>query len=299
MIPDQIVARLFRELYEQILKKETDYSINIFLCGASPDRKESIRKDIQGRIKNLPKFNIVLPEWIFGGLLLNKQHNLLELEHELAADVDVIVLPLEGYGTMAELGAFASFPDLTKKIIVVNKDTHRHNKRSFINIGPIELIRSQDKGNIIYYTDNSYSNMLDDVYRRLLHFRRHRAKKEIKNLFTLSRFLLYVIAIFQPITKEEIEKYSKNWNADVQEHYIDPALEILSKNGNIRTDPGEDQETFRLTSEGHNYVHEKKCRELGIMRLVSEKRSEVLRFQNRKIKTFNMDRERERLLDVS
>lgn len=299
MIPDQIVAKLFRELYEQILKKEIDYSINIFLCGASQDRKASIRKDIYDRIKDLPKFNVVFPEWIFGGLLLNKQYNLLELERELAADVDVIVLPLEGYGTMAELGAFASFPDLTEKIIVVNEDKYRHNKRSFINIGPIELIRSQDKRNIIYYADNSRSNMLDDVYGRLRHFRRHHAKKNIKNLFTLSRFLLYVIAIFQPITKEEIEKYSKNWNADVQKHYIDPALEILSRKGNIRTDPREDRETFRLTSEGHNYVHEKKCRELGIMRLVSEKRSEVLRFQNRRIKTFNMNRERERLLDVS
>ena len=207
MIPIEIAVRLFKELYEQILKKETDYSINIFLCGARPGTEASIRNDIHDRIKNLPKFNVVFPEWIFGGLLLNKQYNLLKLERELVEDVDVIVLPLEGCGTMAELGAFASSPDLAKKIVVVNKDKYRHNRSSFINIGPIELIRSEDKGNIIYYADNSHSRMLDDVFRRLRYFRKHRVGKDIKNLFTLSRFLLYVVAIFQPITKEEIERY--------------------------------------------------------------------------------------------
>lgn len=299
MIPDQIVAKLFKELHERILKKEDDKSINIFLCGAKPDKKDSIRNKIHNRIKNLARIKIVFPEWIFSNLLFNKKYNLLTLEQELAGDVDAIILPLEGYGTLAELGAFASFSDLTKKIIVVNEDKHKHNNRSFINIGPIELIRSQDKKNIIYYTKNSLGNMLDDVHRRLLYFRRQHAKKDIKNLFTLSRFLLYVIAIFQPITKEEIEKHFKNWNADVRKHYIDPSLEILSQEGNIKTDPLEDQETFRLTSEGHHYVYEKKCHELAITKVVSRIRSEVLHFQNRRIKTFNINKERERLLEVS
>lgn len=300
MISSQIVTRLLKELYERILKEDADYSINIFLCGATPDKEDSIRSQINNRIKDFTKFNIVFPESIFSNLLFSKQYNLLTLEQELAKDVDVIILPIEGYGTMAELGAFASFPDFTKKIIVVNENKHKYNKRSFINIGPIELIRSQNKKNIIYYAKDSLGKMLDDVYRRLLYYsRRQQTKKEIKNLFTLSRFLLYVIAVFQPITKEEIEKHLKNWNARIPEYYIDPGLQILSQKGNIKMDFQEDQETYRLTSEGYHYVYDELCRQLGVRKVVSKLRSEVLHFQNRRIKTFDINKERERLLEVS
>lgn len=301
MIPDQIVKELLKEVHERILKKKDDYSINIFLCGAKQDEKNSIRKRIQDsiEIRNSALFNIYLPEELFYNLLPNKRYNLLHLEQQLASDVDVIILPLEGYGTVTELGAFASSPDLIEKMVVINNERYKRKHRSFINIGPIELVRSKNKKNIIYYVDHSLDGMIHDVYKRLLHFRRQPKKRDIKNLFTFSKFLLYLIAIFQPITKGEIEKHLKTWGVGIREHYIDPALQILSQRGNISMDPVRSQETYSLTSEGNYYVYEKLCHELKLTKVVSKMRSEILHFQNRKIKVFDLDKEREKLLGIS
>ena len=298
MIPDQITTKILEKVYKRIFCRDFDNSINVFLCGANPDKAESLRNLIHKRIKDYAKFNIVFPESILGNLLFKTQYNLLTLEKELAEDVDAIVLPLEGYGTMAELGAFASFPELTKKIIVVNKDAHKR-ERSFINMGPIGLIRSKNKKNIIYYDDNSRDEMLDNVYKRLLYFTRQEAKKDIKNLFSLSRFLLYVIAIFQPIRKKEIETYLENWNVGIPEHYVDPGLEILCNKKNIKIDYLQDKVIYILTSEGHHYVYDNLLRQLGSVKEVCKIRSEVLNFQNRSAETFDMNREREKLLEVS
>ena len=142
-------ASVLKYIYVLVFNREIDHSLNIFLCGLNPDKGESIRTRIFERIKNNPKFNIVYPEWLFSNLLASKEHNLLDLEKELASNVDVIIIPLEGLGTIAELGSFASFSELTNKIIVINNEKYKFNK-SFVNQGPINLIRSRNKKNIIY-----------------------------------------------------------------------------------------------------------------------------------------------------
>jgi len=298
MIPDEVVIKLFDKVYTQIFLQNEDNSINIFLCGANPEKAESLRNQIYQKIKPITKLNIVFPELIFSNLLYDKQHNLLTLENELAADVDIIVLPLEGYGTVAELGAFASFEKLIKKIIVINKSKYKHN-RGFINIGPIRLIRSANTKHIIYYDDNSIDStneMLDRIHKRLLYSRKQETKKNIKNLLTFSRFLLYIVAFFQPITEEEIKAYLKKWDPDIPEHYINPGLEILCEKDNIERDHRQDKVIYTLTSEGHNYVYEDLFRTLNILKESSKMRSEILYFQNRKIKKFDINRERGRFL---
>lgn len=297
MIPHQITTEVLKDVHERIFSKEVDNSINVLLCGANPESPGSMRALIHKRIEDDAKFNVVFPESIFSNLLFGRRHNLLTLEKELAEDVDAIVLPLEGYGTMAELGAFTSFPEFAKKVVVINKDRYKH-QRSFINMGPIGLIRSENKKNLIYTDNESNGGMVDKVYRRLLYFRRQEAKKDIRNLFTLSRFLLYLVAVFQPIRKEDIEIYLKKWNTDIPPHYVDPGLEILREKGNVKIDLLRDQRVYVLTGEGHRYFYETLLGQLGRIKELCRIRSEILSFQNTRRRTFDFAGGREKLLEA-
>jgi len=138
--------------------------------------------------------------------------------------------------------------------------------------------------------------MLDKIHKRLLYSRKQETRKNIKNLFIFSRFLLYVVAFFQPITEEETKAYLKKWSPDIPEYYIDPGLELLCGKDNIEMDHRQGKVVYTLTSEGHNYVYEDSFRTLNILKESSKIRSEILYFQNRKIKKFNINRERGRFL---
>ncbi|HUU87095.1 MAG TPA: retron St85 family effector protein [Candidatus Glassbacteria bacterium] len=294
VIPIPVVKKLLKQIYIHIFKRDEDFSLNIFLCGAKMEKQESLRAKLYKIIKNEARLNIAFPEFLFSNLLSENNYNLLTLEKELAKSVDVIVLPIESLGTIAELGSFASFRDLTMKIIVINDEKYKLEK-SFINMGPLSLIKSQNKKNVIYYNDSSKDAIISSVAERLKHMHQRISRKDVKNLFNLSRFLLYTIALMQPVTRQEIELYLKEWRKSVPILYVDPCLELLCTKNNIEISYSGNIEKYCLTSQGHNYVFEKLFRKMNIIKEFSALRSNVLEFRNRK-EPFDISRAKGRYL---
>lgn len=302
--------RILEDIYKKIFLREQDYTINIFLCGAKNMEKDTVRFLIYEEIKDNSKYNVIFPEWLFSNLLVKKEYNLLKLEHELASQVDAIVLPLEGYGAIAEIGAFSSINELVGKIIVINKKKYKR-ESSFINLGPIKLILNENKENVIYI-DNNHINKLDNekenakikkmILQRIKSLRKVESKHEIKNLFNLSRFILNVIAIFQPILKKEIVNLLKKFRKNIPPYYVEPCLEILLEKGKVDRDvkcfKDNYEECYTLTKSGHNYIYEDLLNKLKIVKPFSIIRSQVLSYKNSNKKNIDLDEEFKSFLET-
>lgn len=287
-IPDY--DSIISNIYTNIFLKEVDSSINVFLCGASTQDENSIRGVIYSNIENDSQFNVVFPEWLFGSLLNRKKYNLLELENMLADNVDVIVLPLEGLGTYAELGAFASNAKLRDKIIIINDIKYEHTK-SFITEGPVKLISEAKRSNIYYFQD--YFNKIDaeKIINKMRYMHSKISKYELDKLFNLARFINYLVAIFQPIQEDKIRSFLIQLNINVKIDLIKPCIEILIKKKivtkEVRILDGKPVDEYSLSEKGHYYIYEDLLRRLNLVKNFGRMRARVLNFNNRKLNVLN------------
>lgn len=251
-------VKVLNEIYFKLYQRDIDYSLNIFLCGAETTKKASIRDLINIEFKKDAKFNSVYPEFIFASLYGKGGYNLLELEDELAKNVDLIVLPLEGIGTYCELGAFSVNKDLLPKIILIN-DKQYEKSKSFINFGPIDLIKKRNPSNIIYFQEGKEKDIIEDVINKVRSKRfEKKISYELENIFNLSRFILYLIALFQPINLKEIKRLIKILNkGKINSKHITSAIQILTQKNRIEIDIDSLlEEVYSLSEDGHNYVYE-------------------------------------------
>lgn len=289
--------KILDEVYSKLYQREVDFSLNIFLCGAETNKRDSIRDLLNIEFKKDVKFNAVYPEHIFASLYGRGGHNLLELEDELAKYVDIIVLPLEGIGTYCELGAFAVNKNLLPKILIINNSKYKRQK-SFINLGPVDLVKKKNPNNIIYYKEGNEKEIISEVVDKL---KSKRLDKEItydlENLFNLSRYVLYLIAIFQPLGKPQLEKLlKKSEQGKIKSKYIDSAIQILIQKNRIEQDIDSKslQPRFTLSVDGHNYVYEELIDKLKVKKDFTILRSEVINSQYKRHKR-NLSKE-EKLL---
>ena len=121
----------------------------------------------------------------------------------------------------------------------------------------------------------------------------------MNNLFNLSRFILYIVSLYQPIKKIQLEEMIKEYDDSIPLYYIDPSLEILFQKSLIETIDGEVDEIFELTDEGHKFVNEGLLYRLRIVRSFSSLRTKLLSDARKQNKQFNMERERNRILVAS
>lgn len=131
----------------------------VFLCGANLKKVDSVRSKIDEIFTTFYdyQYEIIYPEDIFEELLSGPGHeSILSLENLLVESVDAVVLIPESAGSFAELGAFSNNIKLREKIVCI-QDVKRENQKSFINLGPIKLIKQSKKGKIIKI---DYSNLL-------------------------------------------------------------------------------------------------------------------------------------------
>ncbi len=281
-------AKIVREIYDKLYKRDVDFSLNIFLCGAETKNRNSLRELLNNELKKDAKFNVVYPEYIFANLYKKGKFNLMDLENDLARYVDIIVLPLEGVGTFCELGAFAVNEALLPKIIAIN-DTKYTNIKSFVNLGPIDLIRKNNENNLITYEKGKEREVVPKIVNRI---RMQRFEKiisyDLENLFNLSRFILYLIAFFQPVNKGVINNLlsTVDKGGRVKSKYTDSSIQILIQKNRIEqkiiTTPFE--EAYVLSEEGHMYVYEELIKKLKVQRNFSNIRSEIIndRYKPRK-----------------
>lgn len=287
---------IIRKIYSQLYKKDIDYTLNIFLCGADTGRTDSFRHLLNIEFQKHARFNVVYPEFIFATLLNQKDSNLLELEDELATYVDLIIIPLEGQGTLAEIGAFSVNKKLLPKIIAIN-DIRYKNAKSFINLGPIDLIKKNNSNNLFYFTEGKEKDILKDLVDSISSKRIPKKDSyNLENIFNLSRYLFYLIAIFQPLTKKEmfnkLNQLSESLEiSKIKLKYIDISLQILVQKNRIEKDIDSDfKEIYSLSEEGHYYVYEELLPKLKIVKEFSDIRLNILSNQIKKKKK-NMDKE--------
>jgi hypothetical protein len=285
-------------IYSEIFLKAADSTVNIFLCGSRSAGPDSIRTLLYEALRHYGKMNVLFPEWLFSDLLAKHEHDLLTLEHELADSVDMVIIPLEGTGTIAELGAFASLPTLRPRIIVVNDAKYKW-QSSFISLGPIKLIRKEQPSNIMYYDTDNKGATVDRVVSRLKYMKKREQKSGLDNLFNLSRFMMFVIGIFQPVSKQSIRDILLGWNKQVKDHHIEPGLNILVKNEIVITDIKNYEEHFSLTEKGHNYVFENILLTLNKVKPFNKIRLRVINDRCKRRRRVNIEKEREKLLVVS
>ncbi len=158
-----------RIILDQVYKRAFDYKTSIFLCGASKNSPDSVRAQVDRMLRAWRfsyRYDLVYSEDLFDELLFGQNHqDLLTLENILADSVDAIVLIIESYGAVAELGAFAGSESLRKKSVCVVDRKYKLSK-SFINYGPVRLLKDKGEG-VTLFVDYSKIGDTDESIRRL------------------------------------------------------------------------------------------------------------------------------------
>lgn len=218
----------FREIVEkhEIWQPTEDIQF-VFLCGANispgtPSKRRQVLLDFSD--KNLPHAKFFLAESMFK-ILQAEGHktNLLDIENEVSAFADFIIVVLESESAFCELGAFATHPELRKKIIVINNSNHKQSE-SFINLGPVKAINEISNGShILYYKmeENGKINgdAIGDIFKELYDIihkkpktRRTRVEKHNPNEnFTKEslRFIHDLIYFSSPVSVPELSRILK------------------------------------------------------------------------------------------
>lgn len=146
------VAQLVYGIARELL---VDRDLAVFLCGASVENHESLRRKLKKAMlagsRGGRRVQIYYPEDLYSQLLFDpKMADLLSLENKLATNADAVVVVTESIGAICELGAFANSDLLRPKLVAVIDEQHR-SRRSFIISGPVKLLVGLDKQHVVFH----------------------------------------------------------------------------------------------------------------------------------------------------
>ncbi|MCD0490596.1 retron St85 family effector protein [Pedobacter sp. MC2016-14] len=260
-----ITDRIMKYIFEPARNSKT----TIFLCGKDISDLSSIRykiSDLLGTILWYGDYDIIYPEDIFETLLYkSNSEDLLSLENLLADSVDVVVVIPESAGSFAELGAFANNEKLRKKMVCV-LDKKYHKDKSFINQGPVKLLKRTNHKAVVHvdpellntptstligFPSITRNPELEKVVSAIRNVKKNISKSEKKlTLLSVDRFLLPAIYLLEPVGKMTLT----HMTAIVTENEIfassitETALSMLIKKRWVQSTA----EGYRLTSSGVN-----------------------------------------------
>lgn len=185
----------------------------LFICGGE-EKSCSNRGTLENYIKRHHKeyltFRAELAWEVISNSKNSKNVNALALEEWLADFSDIVIILVESYGTVAELGAFSLSNGLRKKLLPI-LDKRFERDLSFINTGPVMWVNNDSKFNPAIYTDfSTILTCIPEINERLA--RKSRSTFSEENSYgnyryspkVLLFFLLYVIASLGPIPSKEI-----------------------------------------------------------------------------------------------
>lgn len=217
-----IIAKKIRE---NIFKPAISFKTTIFLCGADISKTTTTRFKIAEALKDSfwysMHYDLIYPEDIFDELLYSSDSSdLLSLENLLADSVDAVVIIPESAGSFAELGAFANNEKLRNKLICVIDVKYKKDK-SFINQGPVKLIKSANKDAVVYIEEaklgkTDYSKIesflylsrdreIEKILSAIRKAKKMSSKEEARiTLLQLDKFLLPTIYLLEPVAKQTL-----------------------------------------------------------------------------------------------
>lgn len=276
----KIVAEFIRDniFVPSFSKKRT-----VFLCGGNLKVKHTGRYKMAKILEDKTHYELIYPENLFEDLLTGPgQHNLLILENILADSVDAIIVFPESSGSFAELGAFSSNSQLACKMICIRQKKHSRDK-SFINYGPIKLIKASDTGKVL---DINYNNLeVEDkkqkIYRRINTAisaikKAHPIRKDTSNILEIENFILPSIYLIDLISTKTLYKLVQ-FTTGHDKKFTDIATRssisnLINNNCIIKTNAG-----YEITQKGIEKIKSSmKSLNLDIARI------EILNSQHRK-----------------
>lgn len=189
----------------------------LFICGGEENACKNrgiLESYIKKHHKEYLTFRAELAWEVISSSDNAKNVNALALEEWLADISDIVIILVESFGTVAELGAFSLSPSLRKKLLpILDKQFERHT--SFINTGPVMWVNNDSKFNPTIYTDfKTILTCIPQINDRLNRkIKSSVSRNNLHGLYLYSPkvllfFLLYVIASLGPISAKEISNLS-------------------------------------------------------------------------------------------
>lgn len=189
----------------------------IFICGGKEDYCPN-RKIIEDYFKrHIPEHLTFRAEDAWAVISkIEKSENSLNLEEWLASFSDVVMILVESFGTVAELGAFSLNAALRKKLLpILNKDYEKDD--SFINTGPVAWVNNDSRYSpCIQANYETILTCMPDIKSRMS----RRSIDSISNSYThgaykfsskvMLFFLLHILVSLGPISIVEIISISNN-----------------------------------------------------------------------------------------
>ncbi|PLC55975.1 retron St85 family effector protein [Photobacterium carnosum] len=177
-----------------------------FICGGDPrycKNREKIENYIINHADTVMTFRA---EYAWETIMNTKKNvNALKLEEWLADFSDVVIILVESFGTVAELGAFSISPKLRRKLLPILDKKYQHDE-SFINTGPIKWVNDDSVYKPAIYADfNTILTSMPEVLGRIDKKRsktyksRNNSSTYGKYKFTSKELLFSVIIIITSI----------------------------------------------------------------------------------------------------
>ena len=180
----------------------------LFLCGgAGSARREALRDYLH---KHKPWIGTFYAERVWDLLASQTELSALEMERDLAALADLVLVIVESPGTFTELGAFSLSDQLRKKLLPI-VDIKFKDSSSFISTGPLRWIDDESEfAPTVYVPLARILEAIDEIEERIKRIERTRAVK-ISDLASSPKHLLFflcdLIAVIHPATIKMVEYY--------------------------------------------------------------------------------------------
>ncbi|OCH19471.1 retron St85 family effector protein [Aliivibrio logei] len=194
----------------------------LFICGGDP-----LYCSNRGKIENYleryhPEFLYFRAEHAWAAISSparesGKNENALKLEGWLADFSDAVVILVESFGTVAELGAFSLNESLRSKLLPILEKEYEKDV-SFINTGPVKWVDSDSIYKPSMYTDFStiltcMPQMMERLNRKPKRIFRDKIDTFGDRKLTLKEFLFFIVHIISslgPINETELIDISLN-----------------------------------------------------------------------------------------
>lgn len=213
----------------------------LFVCGGPVDAAgSSLRKKfLQYAQAELPNFRVFLAEAALQDIFQYNAPDFINLalfEDFIAEFADCILLFPESPGSFAEIGFFAAYDRILKKLLVANNLSYQA-ADSFINNGPISLINGNSIFRPVIYIDhNRASTDFAPIKDRLGRFPRHNRSRFIFAPYDALgpkerlAIILEIIKLFAPISligiQYIVDKIFSNANLDQIKHLVSLTLSV-------------------------------------------------------------------------
>lgn len=241
---DEIIKIIYNDIFLNLHHNMVD----MFLCGGASTRKYISNRDkLRENLKNSKSLSILYPEDLFMELLNRKKYDLLTLERFLAQNSDIICIVCESPGAFVELGAFVNNENTFDKVVVLLQSKYK-NAKSFINQGPVAMVKENDVSNVIYFNNNieDATKQVNELLRKRFwrfSYRSLKYKKRTKDINLISGQFYFIMVLLYFFSSIEIKKlvqiikdlYSvKGYNEKEFEMVFTSAIRRLYKEGILK-----------------------------------------------------------------